>query len=91
MEGDGNRVGRIVSQLPPCQPLVKELAFPDLLTREKKPQIIEAAFFFFQRTIAPGNKEGISPMLALSCQSGKIADTLTVRGLNLKPEESGLL
>lgn len=73
------------------KPLVKELASPDLFTREKKSQIIEAEFFLSQRTTTPDDKEGMSPMLALSRQSGEIADTLTVRGLNLKPEGSGVL
>ena len=71
------------------KPLVKELASPDLFTRDKKTQLVEAAFLLSQRTTTLGHKEGVSPLLALSRQSGKIADTLTVRGLNLKPEGSG--
>jgi phosphonate transport system permease protein len=73
------------------KPLVNELISPDLLTREKKSQIVEAAFFLSQRTTTPSNKEEMSPMLALSRQSGEISDTLSVRGLNLNPERSGVL
>jgi phosphonate transport system permease protein len=72
-------------------PLVKELAQPDLLTREKETQIVEAGFFLSQKTNIPQVHEGTNPALVLSRQSGEISDTLTVRGLNMKPEESGTL
>ena len=72
-------------------PLVKELAQPDLLTREKETQIVEAGFFLSQKTNIPQVHEGTKPALVLSRQSGEISDTLTVRGLNMKPEESGTL
>jgi phosphonate transport system permease protein len=84
-------VGELFRDFHLVKPLVKELASPDLFTREKNSQIVEAEFFLSQRTTTPGNKEGKSPMLALSRQSGEIADRLTVRGLNLKPGESGVL
>jgi phosphonate transport system permease protein len=84
-------VGELFRDFHLVKPLVKELASPDLFTREKKSQIVEAPFFLSQRATTPGDKEGMSPMLALSRQSGEIADTLTVRGLNLSPEGSGVL
>ena len=75
------------------KPLVKELASPDLFTREKKLQIVEASFFLSQSHIKNTlhYNESMTPMLLLSGQSGKIADTLTVSGLNLKPEQLGVL
>lgn len=75
------------------KPLVRELAKPDLFTREKKSQIVEAEFFLSQNhnENIPQEVEGTHPKLVLSRQSGEIADTLTVRGLNLKPEQSGVL
>ena len=84
-------VGELFRDFHLVKPLVKELASPDLLTREKKSQIVEAEFFLSQRTTIPSDKEGMSPMMALSRQSGEIADTLTVRGLNLKAEGLGVL
>ena len=87
----GIEFGELFRDFHLVKPLVKELASPDLFTREKKSQIVEAEFFLSQRTTTPDDKEGMSPMLALSRQSGEIADTLTVRGLNLKPEGSGVL
>ena len=75
------------------KPLVKELASPDLFTREKKLQIVEASFLLSQNHIENTlhYNESMTPMLLLSDQSGKIADTLTVSGLNLKPEQLGVL
>ena len=74
------------------KPLVKELASPDLFTREKKSQSVEAEIFLSQRApAAPVDIEDKNPKLLLSRQSGEIGDTLTVRGLNLKPEGSGVL
>ncbi|MFP6638237.1 MAG: phosphonate ABC transporter, permease protein PhnE [Nitrospinaceae bacterium] len=75
------------------KPLVRELANPDLFTREKETQIVEAEFFLSSknRKTIPENIEGVKPRLILSSQSGEILDVLTVRGLNMKPEESGVL
>jgi phosphonate transport system permease protein len=75
------------------KPLVRELANPDLFTREKETQIVEAEFFLSSknRKTIPENIEGVKPGLILSSQSGEILDVLTVRGLNMKPEESGVL
>ncbi len=75
------------------KPLVRELANPDLFTREKETQIVEAEFFLSSknRKTIPENIEGAKPRLVLSSQSGGILDVLTVRGLNMKPEESGIL
>ncbi len=84
-------VGELLHDFHLVKPLIKELASPDLFTREKKLQIVETAFFLSQKNTAPVDKEGVNPMLILSRQSGEIADKLTVRGLNLKPKESGVL
>ena len=75
------------------KPLVRELANPDLFTREKETQIVEAEFFLSSknRKRIPENIEGAKLRLVLSSQSGGILDVLTVRGLNMKPEESGVL
>ncbi len=75
------------------KPLVRELANPDLFTREKETQIVEAEFFLSSknRKRIPENIEGAELRLVLSSQSGGILDVLTVRGLNMKPEESGVL
>ncbi|MZH02685.1 MAG: phosphonate ABC transporter, permease protein PhnE [Nitrospinae bacterium] len=84
-------VGELFRDFHLVKPLVKELASPDLFTREQKSLSVEAEFFLSQRAPAPVDKVGTSPMLALSRQSGNISDTLTVRGFNLKPGESGVL
>ena len=75
------------------KPLVKELVSPDLFTRKEKLQIVEASFFLSQNHIENTihDSESMTPMLLLSDQSGSIADILTVSGLNLKPEQLGVL
>ena len=84
-------VGELFRDFHLVKPLVKELAQPDLLTREKKTQIVETEFFLSQthRENIPQESKGAN--LLLSRQSGEIADTVTVRGLNLKPRQSGIL
>ena len=74
------------------RPLVKELVSPDLFTRKKKMQIVETPFFLSKshREKTTHDRESRFPML-LSDKSGEIADTLTVSGLNLKPEQTGVL
>jgi phosphonate transport system permease protein len=86
-------VGELFRDFHLVKPLVKELAQPDLFTREKKFQIVEAEFFLSQnhRENNPQESEGTNPKLILSRQPGEISFTLTVRGLNLKPEQSGIL
>jgi phosphonate transport system permease protein len=86
-------VGELFRDFHLVKPLVKELSNPDLLTREKETQIVEAEFF-----LAKKHKENIPQVseikkttLILSRQSGEISDVLTVRGLNMKPDGSGLL
>lgn len=75
------------------RPLVKELVSPDLFTRKKKMQIVETSFFLSKshREKTTHDRESRFPMLLLSDKSGEIADTLTVSGLNLKPEQTGVL
>ncbi|MBT3413738.1 MAG: phosphonate ABC transporter, permease protein PhnE, partial [Nitrospina sp.] len=84
-------VGELFRDFHLVTPLVKELAQPDLLTREKQTQIVEAEFFLSQKTNVPIANEGINPALVLSSQSGEISDALTVRGLNMRAEKSGTL
>jgi phosphonate transport system permease protein len=84
-------VGELFQDFHLVKPLIKELAQPDLFTREKKTQIVEAEFFLFSKSKIPKTFEGNSPTLVLSQQSGKISDALTIRGLKMKPKESGVL
>ena len=82
-------VGALFRDFHLVKPLAKELTNPDLLTRETKTQTVEADFY-----LSPNHKETTSKVqegatLILSRQSGKITDTLTVRGLNMKPDTSG--
>ena len=86
-------VGELFRDFHLVTPLVKELAQPDLLTRENDTQIVEAEFFLSQKTEEniPQVHEATGPSLVLSRQSGEISDTLTVRGLNMKPVKSGTL
>jgi phosphonate transport system permease protein len=84
-------VGELFRDFHLVKPLIKELAQPDLLTREKKTQIVEAEFFLSSKSKIPKIFEGNSPTLVLSQQSGKISDALTIRGLNMKPKEFGVL
>ena len=86
-------VGELFRDFHLVTPLVRELAQPDLLTREKDTQIVEAEFFLSQKSKEniPQVHEATSPSLVLSRQSGEISDTLTVRGLNMKPGKSGII
>jgi phosphonate transport system permease protein len=84
-------VGELFRDFHLVKPLINELTSPDLLSHEQKSQIVEASFFLSSKTTTPDDKEKIGPMLALSIQSGEIADTLTARGFNLKPQRSGVL
>lgn len=74
-------------------PLVRELANPDLLTREKETQIVEAVFFLSKKNKEPTPQvnDNKSPSLTLSRQSGEISDFLIIRGHNMKPEQSGIV
>ncbi len=75
------------------KPLIKELAQPDLLAREKETQVVEAEFFLSQNSkdIIPPVHEGGSPVLMLSRNSGRVSDTLTVQGLDMEPRQSGTI
>ena len=75
------------------KPLIKELAQPDLFTREKETQVVEAEFFLAQNSkeIIPPVHEERSPALILSRKSGRISDTLTVQGIDMGPGQSGKL
>ncbi len=86
-------VGELFSDFHLVKPLARELANPDLFTREKKSQTVEKEFFLSQnhRENIPQDIEGANPKLVLSRQSGEISDAVTVRGLNLKPQQSGVL
>ncbi|MBC8287100.1 MAG: phosphonate ABC transporter, permease protein PhnE [Nitrospinae bacterium] len=86
-------VGELFRDFHLVKPLVKELVSPDLFTREKKSQIVEAEFFLSQnhRENTPRDNESMTPMLVLSRQSGEISDRITVHGFNLKPAQSGVL
>jgi len=84
-------VGELFRDFHLVTPLVKELAQPDLLTREKETQIVEAEFFLSQKTNVPKASGGTNPALVLSSQSGEISDALTVHGLNMRAEKSGAL
>lgn len=84
-------VGELFRDFHLVKPLVRELAQPDLFTREKKTQIVEAPFFLSQQPDIPKETEGEGPKLVLSSQSGEISDKVSVRGFNLKPGQSGVL
>lgn len=86
-------VGELFRDFHLVTPLVRELAKPDLFTREQETQIVEAEFFLSakNKNNIPEKIEGAKPRLVLSRQSGEVSDTLTVRGLNMKPEESGVV
>jgi phosphonate transport system permease protein len=73
------------------KPLIKELANPDLFTREKQSQIVETEFFLSQNIQEKISSPHEKTKLILSHQSGAIADRLTVRGVNMKPGQSGVL
>ena len=75
------------------RPLVKELAHPDLFSRQKQSRTTEAEFFL--AAAPPNNKASGHPdeksELILSQKSGQIGDRLTVGGLRLKPNAKGTL
>jgi phosphonate transport system permease protein len=84
-------VGELFRDFHLVKPLVRELAQPDLFTREKKEQVVEAPFFLSRKTSTPQETESADPRLVLSRQSGEISDRVAVHGLNLKPGQSGTL
>ena len=75
------------------KPLIKELAHPDLFSRQKQSQTTEAEFFL--TTTSPNNKASGHPDeksgLVLSQSSGQIGDRLTIAGLHLKSNSKGTL
>ncbi len=75
------------------KPLAKELAHPDLFSRQEQSQTTEAEFFL--NTVSPNNKTSDhadeKPELVLSQSSGQIGDRLTVAGWDLKPSSKGTL
>jgi phosphonate transport system permease protein len=75
------------------KPLVKELAHPDLFSRQKQSQTTEAEFFLAtdsSNSKASGHPDKKSE-LVLSQSSGQIGDRLTIAGLRLKPNSEGTL
>lgn len=75
------------------KPLVKELAHPDLFSREKQSQTTEADFFLTEgfNNNTPASEPNEKRQLTLSQSSGQIGDRLTIQGLNLKPDSEGTL
>ena len=73
------------------KPLVKELAQPDLLTREEETQVAEAPFFLSQNPTEKSPQTSEGARLTLSRQWGEISDTVAVRGVDMKPEATGTL
>ena len=75
------------------KPLVKELAQPDLFSREKKSQTTEIDFFLTadlnKNQASTGSNE--TRQLVLSQSSGQIGDRLTISGRRLKPNSEGTL
>ncbi len=84
-------VGELFRDFHLVKPLVRELAQPDLFTREKKTQIVEAPFLLSQSTDVPRLIESSRPKLTLSSYSGVISDSLSVQGIGLEPGKSGTL
>ena len=86
-------VGELFRDFHLVKPLIRELASPDLLTREKETQIVEVVFLLSSknRNTIPEKNEDANPRLILSRQSGEISDILTVRGLNMRPDETGIV
>ncbi|MBT5469473.1 MAG: phosphonate ABC transporter, permease protein PhnE [Nitrospina sp.] len=75
------------------KPLVKELAQPDLFSRQKQSQTTEAEFFLAEESIngTATTTHGAETQLTLSQNSGEIGDRLAVTGLRLKPNSEGTL
>ena len=75
------------------KPLIKELAQPDLFSREKKSQTTEIEFFLTadlnKNQASTGSNE--TRQLVLSQSSGQIGDRLTISGRRLKPKSEGTL
>ncbi|MFT4578356.1 MAG: phosphonate transport system permease protein [Nitrospinales bacterium] len=86
-------IGELFRDFHLVKPLVKELAHPDLFSRQKQSQTTEIEFFL--TTSSSGNKASDHPgeksELVLSQSSGQIGDRLTVAGLRLKPSSTGTL
>ncbi len=75
------------------KPLVKELAQPDLFSRQQQSQTVEAEFFLTGDSIGdPGKPAKHSgPELVLTERSGQIGDHLVAEGFRLKPSSEGTL
>jgi phosphonate transport system permease protein len=86
-------LGELLRDFHLVKPLVKELAHPDLFSRQKQSQTTEAEFFL--ATASSNNKASDhpneNPELVLSQSSGQIGDRLTVAGIHLKPNSKGTL
>ena len=75
------------------KPLIKELAHPDLFSRQKQSQTTETEFFLTAGSINNKTSSGSSEkrQLVLSQSSGIIGDRLTVSGFRLKHDSEGIL
>jgi phosphonate transport system permease protein len=86
-------IGGLFRDFDLVQPLIKELAHPDLFSRQEQSQTTEAEFFL--TTSPSNNKASGNPdeksELVLSQSSGQVGDRLTVAGQNLKPDSKGVL
>lgn len=86
-------IGELFRDFHLVKPLVKELAHPDLFTRQKQSQTTEAEFFLMtgsSENKASSHSDGNSELI-LSQSSGQIGDRLTISGLRLKPNSKGTL
>lgn len=84
-------VGELFRDFHLVKPLVRELAQPDLFTRDKKTQVVEVPFLLSQSNDTPKLTESAGPRLILSSYSGEISDRLSVQGIGLEPEQYGSL
>lgn len=73
------------------KPLVKELAHPDLFSRQIQKQTTETEFFLGEGPNGSKTKSisGAKRNLELSKRSGEIGDRLTITGLHLRPNSKG--
>ena len=76
------------------KPLVRDLLQPDLFTTETESLTAETVFHL--AGTAPSPRSGTDPQdkkpqLNLSARQGNIGDSLTVKGINFYPEQSGQL
>ena len=84
-------LGDLIRDFHLVKPLVRELAHPDLFSRQIQKQITETEFFLIDSS--NGTKTKSIPTekqnLYLSKRSGEIGDRLTITGLHLRSNSKG--